>query len=117
MEDILYKTVGFPLMSLITIMCYNDKDNFADIIEWSYQNEELNQKVLDITDQKMSLTGFMCQHYFSLKKKYVKKNEDKIKKHLRVLESALSKTNRFSDTTTLRNSIGSLRRLLSSISE
>lgn len=117
MQDLIYKTVGYPVMSLFTLMNYNiDDNNMPAVIEWAKNNKELNQQVLDISDQKISLEYFVMQHYLHLKKKFVRNNKESVEAEVKNLEEILSQANRFGNNDILRNMIGSRRRLLNLIS-
>ena len=96
------KTIGFATNSLLSL---------TDFLTWAQSNEELDTMIKTLTNEAITLENFIVQLYYTQKKVYVRKNEEKIKEEIEELEKCLQR-NLLSENKCLIEILGEKRRLL-----
>ena len=106
------KTIGFATNSLLLYAMNSEKAmSLTDFLTWAQSNEELDTMIKTLTNEAITLENFIVQLYYTQKKVYVRKNEDKIKEEIEELESCLQR-NLLSENKCLIEILGEKRRLL-----
>ena len=85
--------------------------SLTDFLTWAQSNEELDTMIKTLTNEAITLENFIVQLYYTQKKVYVRKNEEKIKEEIEELESCLQR-NLLSENKCLIEILGEKRRLL-----
>jgi len=106
------KTIGFATNSLLLYTMASEKAmSLTDFLTWAQSNEELNTMIKTLTNEAITLENFIVQLYYTQKKVYVRKNEEKIKEDIEELEKCLQR-NLLSENKCLIEILGEKRRLL-----
>ena len=106
------KTIGFATNSLLLYTMASEKAmSLTDFLTWAQSNEELDTMIKTLTNEAITLENFIVQLYYTQKKVYVRKNEEKIKEEIEELESCLQR-NLLSENKCLIEILGEKRRLL-----
>ena len=106
------KTIGFATNSLLLYAMNSEKAmSLTDFLTWAQSNEELDTMIKTLTNEAITLENFIVQLYYTQKKVYVRKNEEKIKEEIEELESCLQR-NLLSENKCLIEILGEKRRLL-----
>ena len=85
--------------------------SLTDFLTWAQSNEELDTMIKTLTNEAITLENYIIQLYYTQKKVYVRKNEEKIKEEIEELESCLQR-NLLSENKCLIEILGEKRRLL-----
>ena len=106
------KTIGFATNSLLLYTMHTEKAmSLTDFLTWAQSNEELDTMIKTLTNEAITLENFIVQLYYTQKKVYVRKNEEKIKEDIEELEKCLQR-NLLSENKCLIEILGEKRRLL-----
>ena len=106
------KTIGFATNSLLLYTMASEKAmSLTDFLTWAQSNEELNTMIKTLTNEAITLENFIVQLYYTQKKVYVRKNEEKIKEDIEELEKCLQR-NLLSENKCIIEILGEKRRLL-----
>ena len=106
------KTIGFATNSLLLYTMASEKAmSLTDFLTWAQSNEELDTMIKTLTNEAITLENFIVQLYYTQKKVYVRKNEEKIKEEIEELEKCLQR-NLLSENKCLIEILGEKRRLL-----
>lgn len=106
------KTIGYATNSLLLYAMNSEKSmSLSDFLNWAQSNDELDKMVKTLTNEAITLENFIVQLYYTQKKVYVRKNEDKIKEDIEELESCLQR-NLLSENKCIIEILGEKRRLL-----
>ena len=106
------KTIGFATNSLLLYTMASEKAmSLTDFLTWAQSNEELDTMIKTLTNEAITLENYIIQLYYTQKKVYVRKNEEKIKEEIEELESCLQR-NLLSENKCLIEILGEKRRLL-----
>ena len=106
------KTIGFATNSLLLYAMASEKAmSLTDFLTWAQSNEELNTMIKTLTNEAITLENFIVQLYYTQKKVYVRKNEEKIKEDIEELEKCLQR-NLLSENKCIIEILGEKRRLL-----
>jgi len=106
------KTIGFATNSLLLYTMHTEKAmSLTDFLTWAQSNEELNTMIKTLTNEAITLENFIVQLYYTQKKVYVRKNEEKIKEDIEELEKCLQRNLLFENKCIIEI-LGEKRRLL-----
>ena len=106
------KTIGFATNSLLLYTMASEKAmSLTDFLTWAQSNEELDTMIKTLTNEAITLENYIIQLYYTQKKVYVRKNEEKIKEDIEELEKCLQR-NLLSENKCLIEILGEKRRLL-----
>lgn len=106
------KTIGFATNSLLLYTMHTEKAmSLTDFLTWAQSNEELDTMIKTLTNEAITLENYIIQLYYTQKKVYVRKNEEKIKEEIEELEKCLQR-NLLSENKCLIEILGEKRRLL-----
>ena len=106
------KTIGFATNSLLLYTMHTEKAmSLTDFLTWAQSNEELDTMIKTLTNEAITLENYIIQLYYTQKKVYVRKNEEKIKEDIEELEKCLQR-NLLSENKCLIEILGEKRRLL-----
>ena len=106
------KTIGYATNSLLLYAMNSEKAmSLTDFLTWAQSNEELDTMIKTLTNEAITLENFIVQLYYTQKKVYVRKNEEKIKEEIEELEKCLQR-NLLSENKCLIEILGEKRRLL-----
>ena len=106
------KTIGYATNSLLLYAMNSQKAmSLTNFLNWAQSNDELDKMVKTLTNEAITLENFIVQLYYTQKKVYVRKNEDKIKEDIEELESCLQR-NLLSENKCIIEILGEKRRLL-----
>ena len=108
----LLKTIGIATNTLLLYTMHTEKAmSLTDFLTWAQSNEELDTMIKTLTNEAITLENYIIQLYYTQKKVYVRKNEEKIKEEIEELESCLQR-NLLSENKCLIEILGEKRRLL-----
>ena len=108
----LLKTIGIATNTLLLYTMHTGKAMLlTDFLTWAQSNEELDTMIKTLTNEAITLENYIIQLYYTQKKVYVRKNEEKIKEEIEELESCLQR-NLLSENKCLIEILGEKRRLL-----
>ena len=106
------KTIGFATNSLLLYTMHTEKAmSLTDFLTWAQSNEELDTMIKTLTNEAITLENYIIQLYYTQKKVYVRKNEEKIKEEIEELEKCLQR-NLLSENKCIIEILGEKRRLL-----
>ena len=106
------KTIGIATNTLLLYTMHTEKAmSLTDFLTWAQSNEELDTMIKTLTNEAITLENYIIQLYYTQKKVYVRKNEEKIKEEIEELESCLQR-NLLSENKCLIEILGEKRRLL-----
>ena len=106
------KTIGIATNTLLLYTMHTGKAlSLTDFLTWAQSNEELDTMIKTLTNEAITLENYIIQLYYTQKKVYVRKNEEKIKEEIEELESCLQR-NLLSENKCLIEILGEKRRLL-----
>ena len=106
------KTIGFATNSLLLYTMASEKAmSLTDFLTWAQSNEELDTMIKTLTNEAITLENYIIQLYYTQKKVYVRKNEEKIKEEIEELEKCLQR-NLLSENKCIIEILGEKRRLL-----
>ena len=106
------KTIGFATNSLLLYTMASEKAmSLTDFLTWAQSNEELDTMIKTLTNEAITLENYIIQLYYTQKKVYVRKNEEKIKEDIEELEKCLQR-NLLSENKCIIEILGEKRRLL-----
>ena len=106
------KTIGFATNSLLLYTMHTEKAmSLTDFLTWAQSNEELDTMIKTLTKEAITLENYIIQLYYTQKKVYVRKNEEKIKEEIEELEKCLQR-NLLSENKCIIEILGEKRRLL-----
>ena len=106
------KTIGIATNTLLLYTMHTEKAmSLTDFLTWAQSNEELNTMIKTLTNEAITLENFIVQLYYTQKKVYVRKNEEKIKEDIEELEKCLQR-NLLSENKCIIEILGEKRRLL-----
>ena len=105
------KTIGYATNSLLLYAMNSENMSLTDFLNWAQSNDELDKMVKTLTNEAITLENYIIQLYYTQKKVYVRKNEEKIKEEIEELESCLQR-NLLSENKCLIEILGEKRRLL-----
>ena len=106
------KTIGIATNTLLLYTMHTEKAmSLTDFLTWAQSNEELNTMIKTLTNEAITLENFIVQLYYTQKKVYVRKNEEKIKEDIEELEKCLQRNLLFENKCIIEI-LGEKRRLL-----
>ena len=106
------KTIGFATNSLLLYTMASEKAmSLTDFLTWAQSNEELDTMIKTLTNEAITLENCIVQLYYTQKKVYVRKNEEKIKEDIEELEKCLQRNLLFENKCIIEI-LGEKRRLL-----
>ena len=105
------KTIGYATNSLLLYAMNSENMSLTDFLNWAQSNEELDTMIKTLTNEAITLENYIIQLYYTQKKVYVRKNEEKIKEEIEELEKCLQR-NLLSENKCLIGILGEKRRLL-----
>ena len=105
------KTIGYATNSLLLYAMNSENMSLTDFLNWAQSNEELDTMIKTLTNEAITLENYIIQLYYTQKKVYVRKNEEKIKEDIEELEKCLQR-NLLSENKCIIEILGEKRRLL-----
>ena len=106
------KTIGIATNTLLLYTMHTEKAmSLTDFLTWAQSNEELDTMIKTLTNEAITLENYIIQLYYTQKKVYVRKNEEKIKEDIEELEKCLQR-NLLSENKCIIEILGEKRRLL-----
>ena len=106
------KTIGIATNTLLLFTMHTEKAmSLTDFLTWAQSNEELDTMIKTLTNEAITLENYIIQLYYTQKKVYVRKNEEKIKEDIEELEKCLQR-NLLSENKCIIEILGEKRRLL-----
>ena len=105
------KTIGYATNSLLLYAMNSENMSLTDFLNWAQSNEELDTMIKTLTNEAITLENYIIQLYYTQKKVYVRKNEEKIKEEIEELEKCLQR-NLLSENKCIIEILGEKRRLL-----
>ena len=111
MENNLYKVIGYDIMTLLVIVSNLEAVRVSDLLNWSINVPELDEKIRQVTHEHLDLEGFLVQLFTNMKTRYAKKHQDVLQSEICELEANL-RSLRFKNTSILERILGHKKRLL-----
>ena len=106
------KTIGIATNTLLLYTMHTEKAmSLTDFLTWAQSNEELDTMIKTLTNEAITLENYIIQLYYTQKKVYVRKNEEKIKEDIEELEKCLQRNLLFENKCIIEI-LGEKRRLL-----